>query len=119
MIMVIPFIAFIVGLFFGPYINHFFPWMVGPYLAVFTITAIDALIGGIRNAFESQFYSELFFTGIAVNIIVAYMLAWLGDQIGLDLFLAIAIILGGRIFRNIGLLRRVLIQRYMIRFSKN
>jgi len=40
------------------------------------------------------------------------MLAWLGDRIGIDLFLAVALVLGARIFTNLSLIRRYLLTKW-------
>jgi len=38
--------------------------------------------------------------------LLAALLAYLGDQIGVDLFLAAVVTLGGRMFLNLSLIRR-------------
>jgi small basic protein len=45
-------------------------------------------------------------SGFVVNTILAAALAYLGDQIGVDLFLAAVVVLGGRVFLNLSLIRR-------------
>ncbi len=41
-----------------------------------------------------------------MNTILAGALAYLGDRLGVDLFLAAAVVLGGRMFLNLSLIRR-------------
>lgn len=70
---------------------------------------LDTLFGGIRSLFEKKFYVDVFLTGFLANTLITFFLAWVGDSIGLDMFLAIAIVLGGRIFTNLSMIRRYLL----------
>jgi len=78
----------------------------GQYLAMGCLAGFDTICGGIRAGLEDKFRREVFITGFISNVVIASFLAWLGDQIGTDLFLAIALVLGARIFTNLSLIRR-------------
>jgi small basic protein len=82
------------------------------YIAVACLAGLDTVCGGIRSALEGKFYNTVFITGFFSNIIIAFGLAWLGNRIFVDLFLAVALVLGARIFTNLSLIRRYLITRY-------
>jgi small basic protein len=76
------------------------------YLAVATLAGLDAIFGGIRAGIEGKFHDDIFISGFVVNTLLAAGLAYLGDQIGVNLFLAAVVALGGRIFLNLSLIRR-------------
>ena len=78
----------------------------GQYLAIACLAGLDTILGGIRSGLEGKFYNDVFITGFISNIIIAFFLAWLGDRIGVNLFLAAALVLGARIFTNLSLIRR-------------
>ncbi|MEN6415211.1 MAG: small basic family protein [Armatimonadota bacterium] len=76
------------------------------YLSLATLAGLDSIFGGIRAGIEGKFHDDIFISGFVVNTILAAMLAYLGDQIGLDLFLAAVVVLGWRVFLNLSLIRR-------------
>ena len=76
------------------------------YLSLATLAGLDSVFGGIRAGVEGKFHDDIFITGFVVNTVLAVSLAYLGDQIGVDLFLAAVVALGGRVFLNLSLIRR-------------
>ena len=108
----IPIIALLVGLFI-PRILNLGPvsGISGQYLGVASIAGLDTILGGIRTGLEGKFHNDVFITGFFSNTFIAFFLAWLGDQIGLNMFLVAAIVLGTRIFTNLSLIRRYLLTK--------
>jgi small basic protein len=100
----------LLGLAVGFAIVWFVPFNVSgsyaDYLAVATLAGLDAIFGGIRAGIEGKFHDDIFISGFVVNTLLAAGLAYLGDQIGVNLFLAAVVALGGRIFLNLSLIRR-------------
>lgn len=86
--------------------------LAGQYLAVACLAGFDTICGGVRSGLEGKYTNEIFLTGFISNIVIAFGIAYLGDMIGLDLFLAVALVLGARIFTNLSLIRRVLLTRF-------
>jgi small basic protein len=82
------------------------------YLAVACLAGLDTVCGGIRGGLEGKFRSDVFITGFVSNVLIASFLAWLGDKIYLNLFLAVALVLGGRIFTNLSLIRRYMLTKW-------
>ncbi|MDO8683907.1 MAG: small basic family protein [Armatimonadota bacterium] len=99
-----------VGLAIGFVVIYLLPFNVAAgyadYLAVATLAGLDAIFGGIRAGIEGKFHDDIFISGFVVNTLLAAGLAYLGDQIGVNLFLAAVVALGGRIFLNLSLIRR-------------
>ncbi|HOM70629.1 MAG TPA: small basic family protein [Armatimonadota bacterium] len=82
------------------------PNYLASYLSLGTLAGLDSIFGGIRAGIEGKFHDDIFLSGFAVNTLLAAALAWLGDQIGVNLFLAAVVVLGGRVFLNLSLIRR-------------
>jgi small basic protein len=78
----------------------------GPYLSLAALAGVDAICGGIRAGLEGKFSDDIILTGFVMNTLLAAALAYLGDRIGVDLFLAAVVLLGGRVFLNLSLIRR-------------
>src|ERR1035437_1312381 len=99
----------VVGLLIG-FMIYFLPVRVpsnwSAYLSLATLAGLDSICGGIRAGIEGKFHDDIFISGFAVNTILAAGLAYLGDQIGVDLLLAAVVCLGGRVFLNLSLIRR-------------
>ncbi len=84
----------------------------GKYLAVAALAGMDTVFGGIRSGLEKKFHNDVFLTGFISNVLIAFFLAWLGDNIGLDLFLVAALVFGMRIFTNLSLIRRFILTKW-------
>jgi len=80
------------------------PW--APYLSLATLAGLDSVLGGIRAGIEGKFHQDIFLSGFIVNALLAIGLQYLGEQIGVELYLAAVVLLGGRIFLNLSLIRR-------------
>ena len=77
-----------------------------PYLSLAALAGLDTLLGGIRAGIEGRFQDDIFVSGFLLNTLLAAGLAFLGDKIGVDLFLAAVVALGTRVFLNLSLIRR-------------
>jgi small basic protein len=84
----------------------------GQYAAVACLAGLDTICGGIRSGMEGKFHTDVFASGFLSNVVISFFLAYLGDKIGLDLFLAVALVLGARIFTNLSLIRRFLLTKW-------
>ena len=82
------------------------PWGMASYLSLAALAGLDSIFGGVRAGLEDKFKADIFVSGFLVNTLLAALLAYFGDQIGVDLFLAAVVALGGRVFLNISLIRR-------------
>lgn len=82
------------------------------YIAVACLAGLDTVCGGIRTGLEGKFRNEVFMSGFVSNICIAFFLAWLGDQIGINLYLVAELVLGQRIFTNLSLIRRIFLTKW-------
>jgi small basic protein len=104
-------IGILIGLLIGLTINFPIPLELTKYSAVVIMGILDALFGAIRaEVTKDQFNALIFITGLAFNIILSIAITLLGDKLGLDLYLAATFVFTFRIFSNVGITRRALIQ---------
>lgn len=103
----------VIGVVFGFLIIYFIEASVPPYLAPYVslaaLAALDSILGGIRAGVEGKYHDDILLSGFIVNTVLAGGLAYLGDRIGVDLFLAVLVALGGRILLNLSLIRRYML----------
>lgn len=107
----LPALGLILGLAIG-YISPFsVPVDYAKYLSVAILAALDSVLGGIRSVQEENFDSIVFLTGFFSNILLASLLAYVGDRIGVDLYLAAVVAFGVRLFQNMAIIRRHLLKK--------
>ncbi len=76
------------------------------FLAVVVIAALDAALGGLRSLLEQTFTDRVLVISFVSNAGLAVLLVWIGDQLGVNLVTAVAIVFGVRIFQNLAAVRR-------------
>ncbi len=79
------------------------------YVAIAIVAGLDAFVGAARNWLERRFDEAIFMSGFFVNMALAALLAYFGDKLGVDLYLAVVVALGIRIFNNLGRTRALLV----------
>lgn len=110
--MVFPLFGVLLGLAIGFFGEFTVPPHLAPYTAVALLAAFDSLLGGLRAALEKQFEDSIFVTGLLSNTLLAALLAFIGDRIGINLYLAALVAFGVRIFQNLALIRRLILLRH-------
>ncbi|SER52166.1 small basic family protein [Salisediminibacterium halotolerans] len=101
----IPIAAVCLGLIAGYLFYAPFEYIYSGYLAVFLLVSLDTILGGIRSYQENTFDEQNFLSGFVINLIFASGIAFLGLQLGVDLYLAAVFALGVRLFRNLSIIR--------------
>jgi small basic protein len=81
------------------------------YTAVAILAALDSILGAARSELEDEYDNTIFLSGLLVNTLLAALLTFLGDRLGVDLYLAAIIAFGVRLFNNLAIIRRYLFQR--------
>lgn len=112
-LLLLPFVGFVVGfsVMFSQVTMQITP-RTASYLSLAVLAGIDSVTGGVRAGIEGKFQSDVFLSGFLVNTIVAVLLAYFGDVLGVqDVYLAAIIVLVGRIFLNISMVRRFILER--------
>lgn len=102
----------LIGLFIGFQIPILFPVVFVKYMSIGVLAALDSVFGGIRAYMEDTFDNTIFITGFITNTLLAAGLAYLGDRLGLELYLAAVVVFGVRLFQNLGIIRRYLLKKY-------
>ncbi len=108
----IPILAVLIGVIIGLLMHHPFTGNLGQYLAVGCLAGLDTVCGGIRSGYEGKFHTDIFVSGFITNLVIAISMAWLGDRIYIDLYQAVALVLGWRIFTNLSLIRRSILNQW-------
>ena len=104
--MLLPLAGLLVGVLLGLVLNVNVGFELSRYSAVAILAALDSVLGAVRAELEGVYDNRIFVSGFVVNTIVAVLLTFIGDRLGLDLYLVALITFGLRIFQNVALIRR-------------
>lgn len=100
------------GIFVGQYVPFTYPDSYSLYISIGLLAAIDSLIGAVRATLENKYDNFLFISGFLTNAVLAALLSYLGDKLGVPLYYAPIIVFGGRLFDNFSLIRRNLLKKW-------
>lgn len=114
----LPFLGLILGLTLGLLTDIQIPSVYENYLSIAVLAALDTIMGGMRAHLQQVYDDKVFITGFFFNIALAIGLAFLGVHLGVDLYLAAIFAFGVRLFQNIAIIRRILIQKWEDRHIK-
>jgi small basic protein len=109
---VIPLIGLAIGVGLGLAVGGSVPPFLAAYLPVAVITAIDALVGGLRARLEGTFSERVFLAAFLGDVALAVLLVYLGEQLGVgsEATTAVIVALGVRMFQNLTAVRRQLVR---------
>ena len=101
-------LAVVIGVVSGLVLQPTVPLDLQPYLPIAVVAALDALFGGVRAWLEQIFDDKVFVVSFIGNVLVASLIVYLGDKLGVggELSTGIVVVLGIRIFSNAAAIRR-------------
>jgi small basic protein len=101
-------LALLVGVVLGVVLEPTVPVALQPYLPIAVVAALDAVFGGIRAKLDRIFDDKQFVISFVSNVLVAGLIVYLGDQLGVggQLSTGVVVVLGVRIFGNVAAIRR-------------
>ena len=87
------------------------PPVLAPYLPIAIVAAFDAILGATRAYLEGVFSDRVFLVSFLSNVVIAGLIVFVGDQIGVgsQLSTGVVVVLGIRIFTNAAAIRRAVL----------
>ena len=102
-------IGLLIGIILGFVLDVNIPDKFSPYMSVAILACLDSVFGAVRANLSKNFQTDIFISGFFGNAILAAALAYLGDKLGIPIYIAAVIVFGGRIFNNFAIIRRLLL----------
>ncbi|WP_433323426.1 small basic family protein [Spirillospora sp. CA-294931] len=101
-------IGLVIGVLLGLLFEPTVPLWLQPYLPIAIVAALDAMFGGVRAKLEGIFDEKVFVVSFVSNTVIAALIVFLGDQLGVgsQLSTGVVVVLGIRIFSNAAAIRR-------------
>lgn len=104
-------IGLIIGILVGVLLPVKIPSQFSTYVAVAILAALDSVFGGFSAMLQKKFDMKIFLSGFFGNAILAAFLAYIGDKLGIQIYLAAIFAFGNRIFINFAIIRRILLKK--------
>ena len=101
-------IGLLLGVLLGLLLQPTVPTWLDPYLPIAVVAALDAVFGALRAFLDGIFDDKVFVVSFVANVLVAALIVYLGDQLGVgsQLSTGVVVVLGIRIFSNAAAIRR-------------
>jgi small basic protein len=101
-------VGLIIGVLAGIFLEPSVPEALQPYLPIAVVAALDAVFGGLRAYLDGIFDDKVFVVSFVSNVLIAGLIVYLGDQLGVggQLSTGVIVVLGIRIFSNVAAIRR-------------
>ncbi|MCX7832490.1 MAG: small basic family protein [Actinobacteria bacterium] len=106
------------GVLLGVFVTLEIPAVIARYVSIALLASFDTLIGGLKSYLKKEFDEWIFVSGFLANSLLAAFISYLGDRLGIELYLAVLLVFGMRIFQNLAELRHALILK-LRRVKKN
>ena len=104
----IPILGLVIGIAIGLVVSPEVPLSLEPYLPIAVVAALDAVFGAFRAFLDGIFDDKVFVISFFSNVLIAAMIVFLGDKLGVgaQLSTGVVVVLGIRIFSNVAAIRR-------------
>ena len=102
----LPLLGLALGIALGLVLNFSVSPDLARYSAVAILAGLDSVLGAIRAELDAHYDNRIFLSGFITNALVAVALTFVGDRLGIDLYLVALFAFGLRIFQNVALIRR-------------
>ena len=101
-------LGLVVGIVAGLILHPAVPLWLQPYLPIAVVAALDAVFGGARATLDGVFDDRVFVISFLANTLVAALIVFLGDQLGVgaQLSTGVVVVFSIRIFANAAAIRR-------------
>ena len=101
-------LGLLVGIIVGLMLQPDVPLWLEPYLPIAVVAALDAVFGALRAFLDGIFDDKVFVVSFISNVLIAALIVYLGDKLGVggQLSTGVIVVLGIRIFSNVAAIRR-------------
>jgi small basic protein len=108
----IPILGLIVGIIVGLLLPFEIPQAYASYVAIGILACLDSVFGGVRSKITDKFHFSIFISGFFGNAILAIILTYIGDRLGISIHMAAIVVFGSRLFQNFAFIRRFILNKF-------
>lgn len=111
-------ICALVGVIAGVLFPYHIPSAYSQYVAMIILALLDSVFGAASAATRKSFDLYTFITGFICNSLLAVLLTFMGNKLGIDLYLVALLVFGSRLFTNLSTMRRHFLTQIGAKFKK-
>jgi small basic protein len=105
----LPALGLLLGVLIGLVFSVSIPATYARYTAIAILAGLDSILGAARAELEGQYDGGVFLSGLVTNMLLAGLLTYTGDRLGVTLNEAAIVAFGVRVFTNLARIRRLLL----------
>lgn len=94
------------GVVVGYYLPFTYPIDYSLYMSVAILATMDSIFGAVKSGLEGKYDNLIFITGFIGNAVLAIILTYIGDRLGLPIYYVALLVFGSRLFDNLSIIRR-------------
>lgn len=95
------------------------PYAYSNYLAIAIMAAFDSIIGAWVAYTKNTFDLSIFVSGFFINALIAIVFTIIGESLNVDIYLAAIFVFVFRIFNNLSIIRRFLLEEISKKKTQN
>ena len=108
----LPLVGLLIGIVIGSLFSLQIPAQYSRYTAMAILAALDSVLGALRAELQGEYDNLIFVTGFFGNALLAGGLTFVGDRMGVELYLAAIVAFGVRLFNNLAIVRRAMLEAW-------
>ena len=108
----LPLVGLLIGIIIGSVLSLQIPAQYSRYTAMAILAALDSVMGALRAELQGEYDNLIFASGFFGNAVLAAGLTFLGDRMGVELYLAAIVAFGVRLFNNLAIVRRIMLDTW-------
>lgn len=97
------------GIVVGYYIPFTYPMDYSLYMSVAILATMDSIFGAVKSLLADKYDNIIFVTGFIGNSLLAIILTYIGDRLGIPIYYVAILVFGSRLFDNLSIIRRHII----------
>lgn len=94
------------GVVVGYYLPFTYPIDYSLYMSVAILATMDSIFGAVKSSLQGKYDNLIFITGFIGNAVLAIILTYIGDRLGLPIYYVALLVFGSRLFDNLSIIRR-------------
>jgi len=88
------------GVAVGYFVPFTYPIDYTIYVSVAILAIMDSVFGAVKSSFEDKFENIIFITGFLGNTLLAVIMTYIGEKLGVPIYYVAVLVFGMRIFNN-------------------
>jgi small basic protein len=108
----LPVLGLAAGVVLGIWLPLEIPVAYSHYFAAAVLVILDGILAGLVQGLKETFHSFTFLSGTAVTLIFALLLVYIGEHLGVELYLAVFLALGFRILNSVSSIHSFAVHKF-------